>query len=517
MISLDLLKPKKITVVLEDKTETGVLANNRFEFDDVKVFLEPKESSINIYCDAQKSLIRHIYLYYDLDVNKDDLIYGDAFERGYGDLSWSKVSEKQMFWYFFICNNDENSLFGCGCEVHPGSIVSFKIIGSELRVDLNTCSGGQGVNLEGRRLCVASLLCKNYNNQDVFDSMKSFLSLLMGDTKMLSLKENVYGFNNWYYAYGKSSYKEIINDSKLLSELTKGLKTRPFMVIDDGWSIYPTTGPWIPNDDFNDMKSLAKEIKSMNIKPGIWIRPLKDVGNGFKNERHPLNKDLLDPSSPEVKEFVSNEISKLVENGYELIKFDFITWDIFNLYGFEMNEELTKRGWRYKENHFTNAEIILDLYKTIREAAKDKVLIGCNAVPHFAAGLVEINRIGDDTSGFEWERTRKYGVNSLAFRLIQNDVFYKIDADCVGIIGDKIDWPQNKQWLDLLSVSRSPLFVSCNPHLVTEEMKKDISNAFKVNEKQINMLKPLSWFREITPSEWLVDGKTRKYNWYFIK
>ncbi len=65
-----------------------------------------------------------------------------------------------------------------------------------------------------------------------------------------------------------------------------------------------------------------------------------------------------------------------------------------------------------------NADILLDLSKTIREAAGDTCIIGCNTFSHLAAGLFELNRIGDDTSGYELDITLKMGVNTLAFREI---------------------------------------------------------------------------------------------------
>ena len=112
------------------------------------------------------------------------------------------------------------------------------------------------------------------------------------------------------------------------------------------------------------------------------------------------------------------------------------------------------------------------------------VIIGCNTVSHLSAGLVELYRTGDDTSGNVWSRTRAYGVNTLAFRLCQNDAFYKVDADCVGIIKDKIDWKLNRQWLDLLAKSGSPLFVSVQPEALTDKMTDDLKMAFAENSVQ---------------------------------
>ena len=92
-------------------------------------------------------------------------------------------------------------------------------------------------------------------------------------------------------------------------------------------------------------------------------------------------------------------------------------------------------------------------------------IIGCNTVSHLCAGLVEINRIGNDTSGMQWNTTRANGVNTLAFRMCQNNTFYKIDADCVGLMEKNIDWRLNRQWLDLLARSGSPLFLfQCSRH-----------------------------------------------------
>ena len=73
----------------------------------------------------------------------------------------------------------------------------------------------------------------------------------------------------------------------------------------------------------------------------------------------------------------------------------------------------------------------------IKAAAEDNTLIlGCNTIGHLAAGLAHINRTGDDTSGKEWERVRKYGVNTLAFRMLHHGAFYEADADCAALTSE---------------------------------------------------------------------------------
>ena len=77
----------------------------------------------------------------------------------------------------------------------------------------------------------------------------------------------VYGSNNWYYAYGNSSEKEILQDTDYLLELTKGAENPPYMVIDDCWQEHHRLdeyngGPWRNgNEKFPDMAGLAAKIK----------------------------------------------------------------------------------------------------------------------------------------------------------------------------------------------------------------------------------------------------------------
>jgi len=171
-----------------------------------------------------------------------------------------------------------------------------------------------------------------------------------------------------------------------------------------------------------------------------------------------------------------------------------------------------KDGWSFHDESKTSAEIVSELYGVIREAAGDAVVIACNAVSHLSAGIFEVYRTGDDTSGRLWSRTRAYGVNTLAFRLCQNNAFYKIDADCVGIIPGKIDWSLNRQWLEILSVSGSPLFISVKPDDITDGMKEDIKKAFFRNSGQKDKAEPLDWLYNNQPQCWLINGEKREYD-----
>ena len=125
-----------------------------------------------------------------------------------------------------------------------------------------------------------------------------------------------------------------------------------------------------------------------------------------------------------------------------------------------------------------------------------------------------------------WEKIREFAFNfaivitlfliaaSVTPKTFQNDTFYKVDADCVGMIPGAIDWKLNKQWLDVLAKSGSPLFVSMHPESLTEEIKLDLKEAFKINALQQNNAFPLDWKYNATPSIWNIDGNITEYDFF---
>ena len=178
-----------------------------------------------------------------------------------------------------------------------------------------------------------------------------------------------------------------------------------------------------------------------------------------------------------------------------------------------MTPFVTQDGWHFKDRTKTSAEIIINLYRSILEAAGDDLLIlGCNCVGHLGAGLMHAQRVGDDTSGVAWERTRKMGINTLAFRLPQHNAFFAVDADCVGIMGP-IPWSLNRQWTDLLGRSGTPLFVSAKPGLLQGEEIEELKKALLSSSKQKDTAIPLDWMETTTPRRWLINGEEVQYHW----
>ncbi len=159
------------------------------------------------------------------------------------------------------------------------------------------------------------------------------------------------------------------------------------------------------------------------------------------------------------------------------MKHDFTTYDLFGRWGFEMGPSVTVDGWSFADRGRTSAEIVSALYAAVREAAGASVVIGCNTIGHLGAGLFELQRTGDDTSGREWERTRKMGVNTMAFRLPQHGTFFAADADCAPIT-TALPWPLAERWLRLVAASGTPLFLSHAREALGPEQKAAVREAF---------------------------------------
>jgi alpha-galactosidase len=267
------------------------------------------------------------------------------------------------------------------------------------------------------------------------------------------------------------------------------------------------------------MKQLAGKIKTLGMRPGIWTRPLWATGNENKKLLAPNfqndNKDdgqTLDPTIEENIQHIKHMIGLYKEWDFEMVKHDYTTFDIYSKWGFEMSDKFTESNWHFNDSSKTNAEIILYLYRSIREAAGDMLLIGCNTISHLSAGMFELNRIGDDTSGKEWARTRKMGVNTMGFRMVQHKTFYEVDGDCVGLT-TAVPWDKNKQWMQLLAQSSAPLFISTQPEALGAEQKLFIKQCFADASKPQPVGEPLDWLNNPFPAKWKLNEKVVDFNW----
>ena len=513
-----------IELTTETKTVTAKWENDDYNLDDINVKLNQDNEHLAIFLTAQTSKVKWIKLRWNnLSWDKNVRFLGDAWERGYGDMEWKGMNPNRfMPWYF--CAKSEAKSVCYGVKVRPSAMCFWQVDSLGMTLFLDVRCGGSGVNLKGRVIKLADVIACEMRDCTSFEAMQEFCGQMCEDP--ILPKYPVYGSNNWYYAYGKSSESEILADCDYILNLTKDIENKPYMVIDDCWQEHHRLneyngGPWTKgNEKFPDMKALADKLVQKGVRPGIWVRLLLNEDENIKNEWRLSHNNCIDPTNSEALNYIKEDIKRICNWGYTLIKHDFSTFDLFGKWGFQMSPLVTDDGWHFYDDSLTSAEVVKLLYKAILDASVEAsngetLILGCNTIGHLGAGYMHINRTGDDTSGVDWERTRFMGVNTLAFRLPQHGKFYEIDADCVGIDGG-ISWSMNKQWADVLAKSGTPLFISVRPNILDETEKQELHEILKVASKQEHHVIPVDWEETTCPEHWQDKDHDIdcKYQWF---
>lgn len=507
---------ERVQLLLSNQLADMGWENGAWRYDDVVLTVQ-ENGTVTLRADWTP--VYKVRLTFERKTIGNAQVLGDTWERAYADLEWKPADGfRKMPWYFFAYDGERNHCFGM--KTGPNALGYWLFDGREVSLTLDLRSGTDPVELKGRELEACTIVTAVLNG-DLHDSCAAFCRRMCDNPRTVS--RPVFGGNDWYCNYGDNSFEKIKVHAQRVVECARNCSYQPYMVIDDGWQLCHNArntgyngGPWgYANSNFGSMKDMADEIVNAGAIPGIWFRPLETMEQ--VPESWYLTRDFdnvtLDPSVPEVLELVKRDVKTIVSWGYKLIKHDFSSADIFGKWGFEMYDDLHYGQTHFADRSRTTAEIMKDFYQAIREAAGEEVLImGCNTFSHLSAGIMDIQRTGDDTSGREWDRTKHYGINTLAFRMMQHNAFYSVDADCVGITNE-VAWEKNSQWLDVLAKSGTPLFVSIAQDAYHDHVKNDVTKAFEHACSCGGVSKPIDWLETRIPRVWESSRGTDTYEW----
>ena len=441
------------------------------------------------------------------------LSIGDHWERSYGDLEWrGTIPERVMPWYFLTASG--SYVNGYGVKTSPSAFCFWQRDAEGISLSINLCNGGDAAELGGRELKACTVVTRaGLKGEPIWRAGQEFCKLMCAAPRLPA--GPIFGVNDWNYAYGKNTAKGILRDADLIASLAPAGKTRPQVVIDDGWQ---------DPSRFPSMVDLASQIRSRQLNPGLWIRPLRPTSNVDLSlllpdlrfgKGAPHNNLAFDPTIPEALDEGMKSVRQAVGWGYTFIKHDFSTYELFGQWGSEMRGQVTRPGWHFRDKSRTNAEIVRDLYQAIRDAAGEHTtILGCNTVGHVAAGIFESQRIGDDTSGHDWERTRRYGVNTLSHRICQHRTFSHVDPDIVAMTL-AVDWKKTSQWMDVVARSGTSLFLSPDPAAITPEVRSAMRDALAISA-EVGQGFPVNPTSSTTPETWqfMHPGSAEKsYDW----
>jgi alpha-galactosidase len=482
----------------------------------VRVSMQTDATKSAVSLESPALPVQRVQLRWKCRLPSELLVLGDAWERSYGDLEWRPLqAERVLPWYAMLHTRGQTA--GTGVKTGAAAFAFWQVDSAGISLWLDVRNGGNGVVLGNRTLTMATIVTTyGAAGKSAFAVTRKLCRAMVAGTHVPARRgetslDLIYGSNDWYYAYGKNTHDGILRDADLVKSVAPANGAKPFTVIDDGYQD-PSRFPSLPK--------LAADIRSRGVLPGIWIRPLRAAASTPSNlllptTRCPRAEDAppaYDTTIPEGLEAAAAVATEASGWGFDLIKHDFTTFELFGQWGSQMGASPARGHWHFNDRSLTNAEVVTALYKRLRAACGDeRVILGCNTVGHLSVGIFDASRTGDDVSGKEWERTRRMGVNTLAFRLPQHRVFQSIDADCVALTPE-IPWAMTKQWIDVVANSGSVLLISPDPKAVGEEQRAILREAF-TRYVQRPSSEPTDWLESRTPSAWRAVAGSETYNW----
>jgi hypothetical protein len=277
------------------------------------------------------------------------------------------------------------------------------------------------------------------------------------------------GWCSWYFFYQEINEDEIKIVAKWIAENLKDFGVQ-YVQIDDGWQ---GTGhglgenrDWstINNRFPSGMDGLAAYIKSLGLKPGIWLAPhgqsneavvknhagvflMKPDGTTASNTWE--GKFLVDPSTPESQKYLKDLFAKLSSWGYDYFKID--------------GQPIVVREYRNKKSFMKNPADDPDaLYRETLNSIRagigpNRYLLGCWVVPLEGVGLMNGSRIGADVLP-NWDGFKFAMRATMQYYFLHNVAWYA-DPD-VFIVRAPLPLEQARAWATLQGLTGQAALMS---------------------------------------------------------
>ncbi|HEV2833939.1 MAG TPA: glycoside hydrolase family 36 protein, partial [Pyrinomonadaceae bacterium] len=277
------------------------------------------------------------------------------------------------------------------------------------------------------------------------------------------------GWCSWYFFYQEINEKEIKLNAKWIAENLKDYGAQ-YVQIDDGWQ---GTGrglgenrDWttVNNRFSGGMDRLAAYIKSLGLKPGIWLAPHGQSNHAIVNNHKGvflLKPDgttasntwegtfLIDPSTQESQKYLRDLFATLAAWGYDYFKID--------------GQPIVVREYRNKKGFMKSPaddtdELYRDTLESIRQAiGPGRYLLGCWVVPLEGIGLMNGSRIGADVLP-NWEGF-KYAMRATMQYYFLHNVAWYTDPD-VFIVRAPLPLEQARAWATLQGLTGQAALMS---------------------------------------------------------
>ena len=187
----------------------------------VKLDFVVKNNALNVIIEPTQEKIKWIRLRWRGDFSKVRSVWHDGFERSdniyFTEMTWSAPRAQEMMPWNFVAVTTNNVAHGYGVKTGTNSFAYFQCDRSGITLWLDLRNGPDGFS-PAEPFVATEIVCrKGVEGESAYLAAQK-LCKLMCDKPNLP-KEPVFGFNNWYWAYGKTNQEEVINEAKFLGNL----------------------------------------------------------------------------------------------------------------------------------------------------------------------------------------------------------------------------------------------------------------------------------------------------------
>ena len=277
---------------------------------------------------------------------------------------WTEVGNGCTIpWYALVA--DGRTTYGYGVKVQAKAMCSWRIAPDGIDLLLDLRAGGQPLELGSRTLEACTVVrMRSSDGESPFAFGRRFCAAMCPSPLLPATP--LYGFNDWYAAYGRNTATNFLADAAFIVSCARGLRNRPYVVMDDGWQRYSPPevekltgkfdsgfGPWEESSPAfgMDMKTFCAKIVALDAKPGLWYRPLCMKG------------EFCDPSDPETVARIQSDIRRFRDWGFKFVKIDYLTYDFCGHFkGVDADGRLIRDDRVWKVRTRTTAETMVGLY-----------------------------------------------------------------------------------------------------------------------------------------------------------
>ena len=240
---IDLLRyPDSVLFQLDDSPYRFEEPGERETRGEIGFEVVGNEARITVF--PSKSPVRRVKLRWRGDMSDVFLVLGDSLERNY-DITQGSVligqcamwrgmtAEMRLPWYFHTYDGERLNSFGV--KTGADAFCHFNVDEKGITLWLDLRSGGMGVDLKEPLLAARVISRRGEPQEDPYLSARIFCSMMC--KKPVLPKSPVFGVNNWYWAYGKTTHELVMTETDNLMDMCRDAVNKPYMIIDDGWQI----------------------------------------------------------------------------------------------------------------------------------------------------------------------------------------------------------------------------------------------------------------------------------------